>query len=94
MHPPSIFDVRNVLAEYFMSLATSPSYWFTLNSSSDDEYHLSRRLGLTNNDDYQTFLIAAGLAKIKGGKFCILKEQWEIFRATTKVEGGGMARHK
>ena len=80
MNPPSRFDVRNVLACYFDYLSMAQSYWFTLNLSSDEETHLSHRLGLTNNDDYQTLLVAAGLAKIKGGKFCILKEEWEIFR--------------
>ena len=80
MNPISKSDVRNVLAQYFVSLATSPSYWFTLNSSSDDEYHLFHRLGLTNYDDYKNLLVAAGLARFTGGQFCIQRYQWENFR--------------
>ena len=79
MNPISKSDVRNVLAQYFVSLATSPSYWFTLNSSSDDEYHLFHRLGLTNYDDYKNLLVAAGLARFTGGQFCIQRYQWENF---------------
>jgi len=34
------------LAEYFLYLAAAPSFWFSLNSSYDHEFHLSRRLGM------------------------------------------------
>jgi hypothetical protein len=34
------------LAEYFLYLAAAPLFWFSLNSSYDHEFHLSRRLGM------------------------------------------------
>ena len=34
------------LAEYFLYLAAAPSFWFSINSSYDHEFHLSHRLGI------------------------------------------------
>jgi hypothetical protein len=34
------------LAEYMIYLSTAPSFWFSINSSYDHEFHLSRRLGI------------------------------------------------
>ena len=31
------------LAEYFLYLAAAPSFWFSINSSYDHEFHLSQR---------------------------------------------------
>jgi hypothetical protein len=72
-------DALDVLAKYVVYLATAPSYWYTLNSSYDDKFHLSHRLGL-DEDDYQYLLVAVGLAYFKGSKFCILRDQWDYFR--------------
>jgi hypothetical protein len=35
------------LAEYMIYLSTAPSFWYSLNSSYDHGFHLSRRLGMT-----------------------------------------------
>jgi hypothetical protein len=51
----TIFDH---LAEYFHYLAAAPSFWFSLNSSYDHEFHLSRRLGMSP-DDYECIMVAA-----------------------------------
>ena len=50
------------LAEYFLYLAAAPSFWFSLNSSYDHEFHLSRRLGMSP-DDYECIMVAAKLAE-------------------------------
>ena len=50
------------LAEYFLYLAAAPSFWFSLNSSYDHEFHLSRRLGMIPFD-YECIMVAAKLAE-------------------------------
>jgi hypothetical protein len=65
------------LAEYFLYLAAAPSFWFSLNSSYDHEFHLSRQLGMLP-DDYECIMVAAKLAefhKTRGffNKLCRLK---------------------
>jgi hypothetical protein len=48
------------LAEYFLYLAAAPSFWFSINSSYDHEFHLSRRFGMAP-DDYECILGATNL---------------------------------
>jgi len=48
------------LAEYFLYLAAAPSFWFSLNSSYDHEFHLSRRLGMSP-DDYECIRLQLSL---------------------------------
>ena len=50
------------LAEYFLYLAAAPLFWFSINSSYDHEFHLSRRFGMTQ-DAYECILVAANLAE-------------------------------
>jgi hypothetical protein len=73
-------DVSDAIAKYILCLAREPSYWFTLNSSCDDdddgngdngnanhdECHLSHRLGM-NQNEYRALLVAAGLARFHPG---------------------------
>ena len=54
-------DLLDHLAEHFLFLSTATSYWYSLNSSYDHEFHLSRRLGLSPKD-YEQILVAANLA--------------------------------
>ena len=49
------------LANHLIHLSSSSSFWFSLNSSYDNEFHLSKRLGITPQD-YEFLLVAANLA--------------------------------
>ncbi len=67
------------LAEHMICLSTASSFWFSLNSSYDYEFHLSKRLGLTPQD-YEFLLVAADLAlfhKMYG--FSIKPMKWKVF---------------
>ena len=67
------------LAEHMLYLSTAPSFWYSLNSSYDHGFHLSRRLGMTPHD-YERLLAAANLAHYhpKWG-FTILVDRWKMF---------------
>ena len=49
------------LAEYMIYLSTASSFWFSLDSSYDHEFHLSKRFGMSPQD-YEHLLVAAHLA--------------------------------
>ena len=49
------------LANHLIHLSSSSSFWFSLNSSYDNEFHLSKRLGITPQD-YEFLLVSADLA--------------------------------
>ena len=49
------------LADHLIYLSSSSSFWFSLNSSYDHDFHLSKRLGMTPKD-YKYLLVAADLA--------------------------------
>jgi len=51
------------LAEYMIYLSTASSFWFSLNSSYDHEFHLSQRFGMPPHYDYVCLLVAANLTK-------------------------------
>ena len=67
------------LAEYMRYLATASSFWFSLDSSYDHEFHLSKRFGMSPQD-YEHLLVAAHLAHFhtKWG-FSIKKVNWNLF---------------
>ena len=67
------------LAEYMRFLATASSFWFSLDSSYDHEFHLSKRFGMSPQD-YERLLVAAHLAHFheKWG-FSIKKVNWNLF---------------
>jgi hypothetical protein len=50
------------LAEHMLYLTTAPSFWYSLNSSYDHEFHLSKRFGMIPHD-YECIMIAANLAE-------------------------------
>jgi hypothetical protein len=58
--------ILDQIARFFILLSDAPSYWFTLNASSDHAFHLSKQLGM-NESDYKALLIAGNLARYKGG---------------------------
>jgi hypothetical protein len=67
------------LANHLIYLSTATSFWYSLNSSYDHEFHLSKRLGISPQD-YEYLLVAAQLAHFhtKWG-FSIKKLKWKLF---------------
>jgi hypothetical protein len=67
------------LAEHMRYLSSAPSFWYSLNSSYDYDFHLSHKLGTTLLD-YKRLLAAANLAHYhpKWG-FTILVDRWKMF---------------
>ena len=67
------------LADHLIYLSSSSSYWFSLNSSYDHEFHLSKRLGMSPQD-YEYLLMALDLASIhKRWGFSIKVMKWKVF---------------
>ena len=67
------------LAEHMICLSTASSFWFSLNSSYDHEFHLSKQLGITPQD-YEFLLVAADLALFhKRYGFSIKPMKWKVF---------------
>ena len=56
------------LADHLIYLSSSSSFWFSLNSSYDHEFHLSKRLGMSPQD-YEYLLMALDLAKMETATF-------------------------
>ncbi len=65
------------LAEYFLYLAAAPSFRFSLNSSYDHEFHLSRQLGMSP-DDYECIMVAAKLAEFHKMLTCMVEISWFV----------------
>jgi hypothetical protein len=51
------------LTKHLMNLSSSSSFWFSLNSSYDHKFYLSKRLGMSPQD-YEYLLMALDLASI------------------------------
>jgi hypothetical protein len=67
------------LAEYLIYLSSSSSFWFSLNSRYEHDFHLSKRFGMTPKD-YEYLLVAADLAHIdKRWGFSIKMMKWRLF---------------
>ena len=67
------------LAEHMLYLSTTPSFWYSLNSSYDHDFHLSQRFGMTAHS-YECLLVAANLAVFhKSWGFTIQILQWKRF---------------
>jgi hypothetical protein len=67
------------LADHLIYLSSSSSFWFSLNSSYDHEFHLSKRLGMSPQD-YEYLLMALDLASIhKRWGFSIKVMKWKVF---------------
>jgi hypothetical protein len=71
-------NVLDQIAKFFSLLSDAPSYWFTLNTSCDHAFHLSKQLGM-DESDYKALLIAGNLARYKGGAFMIMLDKWKSF---------------
>jgi hypothetical protein len=66
------------IARFFILLSDAPLYWFTINTSCDYAFHLSKRLGM-DESDYKALLIAGNLVRYKGGTFIIQANEWKSF---------------
>jgi len=67
------------LANHLIHLSSSSSFLFSLNSSYDNEFHLSKRLGITPQD-YEFLLVAADLAHfLKRWGFSIKMMKLKLF---------------
>ena len=67
------------LAEYLIYLSTAQSFWFSLNSSYDNDFHLSQQFGMTAHN-YECLLVAANLAVFhQSWGFTIKILQWKKF---------------
>ena len=51
------------LADHLIYLSSSSSFWFSLNSSYEHDFHLSKRLGMRPKD-YEYLLVAADVKKV------------------------------
>ena len=70
--------ILDQIAKFFLLLPDAPLYGFTLNTSCDHAFHLSKRLGM-DDSDYKALLIAENLARYKGGAFIIQADEWKSF---------------
>ncbi len=50
------------LTEYMIYLSTASSFWYSLDSSYDNEFHLSKQFGMIPHD-YECIMIAVNLAE-------------------------------
>ena len=67
------------LANHLIYLSSSSSFWFSLNSSYDHEFHLSKQLGMSPQD-YEYLLMALDLARMdKRWGFSIMVMKWKVF---------------
>jgi hypothetical protein len=74
----SNLTILDQIAKFILLLSDAPSYWFTLNTSCDHAFHLSKRLGM-GESDYKALLIASNLAQHRGGAFIIQADEWKSF---------------
>ena len=66
------------IAKFFLLLSEAPSYWYSINTCFNHAFHLSKRLGM-EQDDYKALLVAANLACYKSGEFMIIADKWKSF---------------
>jgi hypothetical protein len=70
--------ILDQIAKFIIYLSDAPSYWYSLNKSCNDEFHLARQFGM-DRVNFEALLIAGNLAKYKGNSLCILVDRWESF---------------
>jgi len=67
------------LVYHLIYLSSSASFWFSLNSSYEHDFHLSKQVGMMPKD-YEYLLVAADLAHIdKRWGFSIKMIKWRLF---------------
>jgi len=70
--------LRNHIADMLRFLSSAASYWYTLNTSYDHCFHLSKRLNVSP-DEYESLLISANLAHHAKSGFTIKPNEWRRF---------------
>jgi hypothetical protein len=71
-------NVLDQIAKFFLLLSEVPSYWYSINICFNHAFHQSKRLGMEQDDD-KSLLVAANLARYKGGDFMIIVDKWKSF---------------
>ncbi len=67
------------LTDHLIYLSTATSFWYSLDSTYDHEFHLSKRLSIFPQD-YECLLVVAQLAHFhKKRGFSIKKLKWKLF---------------
>jgi hypothetical protein len=66
------------IARFFIFLSDAASYWYSLNKSWDDEFHLAKQFGM-DKANYKVLLIAGNSATYRGESLCILADQWKSY---------------
>jgi hypothetical protein len=74
----SNLTILDHIARFFILLSDATLYWFSLNTSCDHAFHLSKRLGM-DESNYKVLLIAGNPAWYKGGTFINLAQEWKSF---------------
>jgi hypothetical protein len=79
------------LADHLVYLSSSSSFWFSLNSSYDHDFHLCKRLGM-KPEDYESLLVSADLDHFhKRWGFSIKMSKWNDFlEGFTTINCDGM----
>jgi hypothetical protein len=77
LKPLSTKVLLDHIADYLIYLSDTPSFWYTLNTSYDHQFHLSKRFGLSPRD-YECLLAAANLAHHTKSGFTIKPKEWKI----------------
>ena len=79
------------LADHLVYLSSSSSFWFSLNSSYDHDFHLCKQLGMKPTD-YESLLVSADLAHFhKRWGFSIKMSKWNDFlEGFTTINCDGM----
>ncbi len=76
---PMMGDLLDHLDEHLLFLSMATLFWYSLNSSYDHEFHLSRWLGM-NPKDYEYILVTANLAHFHPAwSFIILVDRLKMF---------------
>jgi hypothetical protein len=71
-------NILDQIAKFFLLLSEAPSYWYSNNTCFNHAFHLSKQLGM-EQDDYKALLVAANLACYKGGDLMIIVDKWKSF---------------
>jgi hypothetical protein len=79
------------LADHLVYLSSSSSFWLSLNSSYDHDFHLCKRLGMKPKD-YESLLVSADHAHLhKRWGFTIKMSKWNDFlEGFTTINCDGM----
>ena len=84
----SNLTILDQIAKFFLLLSDAPSYWFTLNTSCDRAFHLSKRpLDLTTLTCFLVWFLSAVCLREWGHKAAVGRRQppWSLARSQSVV---------